>query len=53
MEADAGVEIAEILPTLCTSRKDEAAMKDEVTVTAGRPPESNCTDSIVLEMAMF
>jgi len=38
MAADAGVRIAGIIPTLCISRKDEAAMKDAVAGTAARPP---------------
>jgi hypothetical protein len=40
MEADAVVRIAEIIPTLCTSRKDEEAMNDAVVWTAARPLES-------------
>jgi hypothetical protein len=50
MEAGAGVVIGGIIPTLCTSRKDEAAMKDAVAGTAARPLALNCTDSTVLEM---
>ena len=53
MGVDGGVGIAGIIPTLCTSRKDEAARKDAVLWTAARPLESKCTDSIVLEMVMF
>ena len=53
MEAGGGVGIGGIIPTLYTSRKDEAAMKDAVEGTAARPLESKCTDSIVLEMVMF
>ena len=46
MEADAGVGLGGIIPTLCTSRKDEAAMKDELAGTAARHPESNFTESL-------
>jgi hypothetical protein len=34
------VRIGGIIPTLCASRKDEAAMKDAVLWTAARPLES-------------
>jgi len=47
------VEIAGNIPTLCTSRKDEAATKDAMVGTAARHLESNFTDSIVLEMVML
>ncbi len=40
MAADAVVRIAGIFATLCTSRKDEGAMKDAVLWTAARPLES-------------
>jgi len=46
MEADAGVGLGGIIPTLCTSRRDEAAMKDEVAGTAARHPESNFAESL-------
>jgi hypothetical protein len=51
MEANAVAEIDGIIPTLCTSRKDETATNDALTGTAARPLESNYAVLIFLKLA--
>jgi hypothetical protein len=53
MEANAVAGIDGIIPTLCTSLKDEMAMKDAVAVIAARSLESNCAVSMDLKIVNF